>query len=135
MRSLIVILSAALIFGSATVISAKPHRHTNRHQEVEVQIAHERVVHGIKLKVVDLVDDSRCPKDVTCVWAGNARIKIQLIKNGKKNEVELNTGRGQQSVKFEGYEMTLSKLTPEPASNIRIRKDGYVATFKVTKAS
>jgi hypothetical protein len=67
------------------------------------------------------------------VWAGNAKIKVQLTKSGKKKNVELNTGMAPQTVRFEGYEFTLSKLTPVPASNIRIRKDGYLATFKVVK--
>ena len=104
-----------------------------RAQEVEVQIAHEKTFNGIKIKFIDMLDDSRCPKDTTCVWAGNARISVQVSRNGKKKIVELNTGRGLQAVVFEGYEFTLAKLTPEPASNVRIRKDGYVATFKVAK--
>ena len=135
MRSLFAIIFTALIFGTATIGFAKHHRNTKPHQEVEVQITHEKVVNGFKIKFVDLVEDSRCPTDTNCVWAGNAKIKVRLKKNGKTKDVELNTGRGLQTVKFEGYEFTLAKLLPAPASNIRIRKDGYVATFKVVKHS
>lgn len=133
MRSLIAIIFTALIFGTATVGFAKDRRHSRHHQEVEVQIAHEKTFNGFKIKFVDMLEDSRCPKDTNCVWAGNARVSVQVSKGGKKKIFELNSARGTQAVVFQGYEFKLAKLTPEPASNIRIRKDGYVATFNVSK--
>ena len=135
MRFLYAMVFTALIFGTATAGFAKPDRHNKRHQEVEVQIAHEKTFNGVKIRFIDLLDDSRCPKGTTCVWAGNARISVQVSKNGKKKVVELNSTRGPQAVVFEGYEFKLVKLIPEPASNIRIRKDGYVATLSVVKKS
>jgi hypothetical protein len=29
-----------------------------------------------------VTEDSRCPVDVTCVWAGNARIELRISRNG-----------------------------------------------------
>jgi len=127
MRSLFAILFAALLLGTSSAVSAK-HR-----AEVKVQINHETPYKGIKIKFVDLIEDSRCPTDTTCVWAGNAKISVQLSKNGKKKILEMNSGMSPKTVQFEGYDITLTKLTPAPASNIRIRKDGYVATFSLVK--
>ena len=127
MRSLFVILFATLLLGTASAVLAK-HR-----VDVKVQINHETPYKGIKIKFVDLIEDSRCPTDTTCVWAGNAKISVQLSKNGKKKILEMNSGMSPKTVQFEGYDITLTKLTPAPASNIRIRKDGYVATFSLVK--
>ena len=127
MRSLFVILLATLLLGTASAVLAK-HR-----VDVKVQINHETPYKGIKIKFVDLIEDSRCPPDTTCVWAGNAKISVQLSKNGKKKILEMNSGMSPKTVQFEGYDITLTKLTPAPASNIRIRKDGYVATFSLVK--
>jgi len=127
MRSLFVILLATLLLGTASAVLAK-HR-----VDVKVQINHETPYKGIKIKFVDLIEDSRCPTDTTCVWAGNAKISVQLSKNGKKKILEMNSGMSPKTVQFEGYDITLTKLTPAPASNIRIRKDGYVATFSLVK--
>ena len=128
MKLLFATLFAFLAFGSFTAVSAK------HPQQIKVQINHEASVRaGIRIKFVDLIEDSRCPTDTQCVWAGNAKIKVELSRNGTKKTVELNTGLAPQSVRFEGYEFKVTKLTPAPASNVRIRKDGYVATFTVTK--
>jgi hypothetical protein len=127
MRLLLTSLFAILVFGALTAAFAK---------QVEVQIGHETRIQnaGIKLKFIDLVEDSRCPTDTQCIWAGNAKIKISLSNAGRLPKIfELNTGVKPQTILFAGYEIKIVKLTPAPASNIRIRKDGYMATFSVTK--
>lgn len=102
-------------------------------QQGKVQIYHEANVSGVRIKFVDLIEDSRCPIDTQCIWAGNAKLKVQLSKNGRSKIVEMNTGTAPRTIRFEGYEVKVTKLTPQPASNIRIRKDGYVATFSVVR--
>lgn len=106
-----------------------------RHHDIKVAINKEVAAKGgLKIRFVDMIEDSRCPSDAQCIWAGNAKIKVQISRVGEKAETfELNTGAEPQSVVVAGYEIKLIGLTPEPASNIRIRKDGYVATFTVIK--
>jgi hypothetical protein len=36
----------------------------------------------IHLKFEEVLSDSRCPKDVECVWAGEAKILIEIYQNG-----------------------------------------------------
>jgi hypothetical protein len=116
---------AFILFGTVSAVSAK---------QIQVQINTETKINGIRIKFIDMLEDSRCPTDTQCIWAGNAKIKIGLSNSGRSaKQVELNTGLKPQSIVFGGYEIKLIKLTPAPASNIRIRKDGYVATFSVTK--
>ena len=127
MKLLLTSLFAIFVFGALAVVSAK---------QVEVQIGHETRIRnaGIRLKFIDLIEDSRCPTDTQCIWAGNAKIKISLSNAGRLPKIfEINTGLKPQSIVFAGYEIKIIRLTPAPASNIRIRKDGYVATFAVTK--
>ena len=102
--------------------------------KVVVQVEKEKSVSGmpLKIKFVKMVEDSRCPKDVNCVWAGNARITVKVTKNGRSSLLELNSNMGDPPV-FDGYRFTLVKLTPEPASNIRINPSGYMATISVQK--
>ena len=129
MKLLITSLFAIFIFGGLAAVSAKS-------KQVEVQIGHEQKVAngGIRLKFVDLIEDSRCPTDTQCIWAGNAKIKISLSNAGRRAKLfEINTGIKPQTILFAGYEIKIVKLTPAPASNIRIRKDGYVATFSINK--
>ena len=37
----------------------------------------------IELRFVKVISDSRCPKNVTCVWAGEAVVLVDVYKKGK----------------------------------------------------
>ena len=104
---------------------------------VSVQIHTEKAVPGagFKLKFVEMVEDSRCPEGTNCVWAGNAKVKIQLRGGrGGLKSYELNSTTQPTVLSYAGYEIKLTGLTPKPAANVRINPDKYVATFEVTKA-
>jgi hypothetical protein len=105
-------------------------------QEIKLLINKQKIVTKDKLtiKFVSLVEDSRCPTDTNCIWAGNAKIKIQ-VGRGKTaaKTFELNTNLEPQTVSFAGYEIKLVNLTPQPATNIRINRNGYTAVFSIKK--
>ena len=68
------------------------------------------------------------------IWAGVAKIKIQLRKTGKPaKEFELNTNQLNKSITFEGHTIKLTALTPYPKANMSYRADSYTATFTITK--
>lgn len=106
---------------------------TQPSKSVAVKVNHEKSIArtGMRVKFVEMVEDSRCPKDVECIWAGNAKIKVRVSKNGRSKIIELNTGIENKDAQFAGYEFKLTGLTPEPRSNIRINRSGYVATIEV----
>ena len=103
--------------------------------ETKVLINKQKIVTKDKLaiKFVSLVEDSRCPTDTNCVWAGNAKIKVQISKGKSAQTFEMNSNLEPQIVEFAGYEIKLVALDPKPASNIRINRNGYAATFAVGK--
>jgi hypothetical protein len=128
MRKTILALLLTLVFG--TFLQAQ----TN--QRITVQVNQQKTLSKsrITIKFVSLVDDSRCPTDVQCIQAGNGEIQIQLKKVGSAAKtVNLNTNTQPQSVSFAGYTIKLIDLNPKPASNIRINRLGYTATFLVDK--
>ncbi|MGH9946624.1 MAG: hypothetical protein ACRD6X_05430 [Pyrinomonadaceae bacterium] len=104
-------------------------------ETVSVQVGKSKIESSTKIKVefVEMMEDSRCPADVNCIWAGNAKIKIVVSKNGNEKTIELNSGIANKDNCFAGYNFKLEKLTPEPRSDIRIDKNGYVATISMTK--
>ncbi|MEW7289265.1 hypothetical protein [Aquimarina sp. 2304DJ70-9] len=43
-----------------------------------------------RIKFIKVIEDSRCPSDVTCIWAGQATASIELYEDGiLKEEKEL----------------------------------------------
>lgn len=89
----------------------------------------------IQVKFLELIEDSRCPADVNCVWAGIARIKVRLSKNGKTAEFELNTNHKDKPVIFQGYSVGLTALTPHPTTTSKYSQAAYIATLTVSKLS
>jgi hypothetical protein len=131
MKGFVAGLMLMLTLGTLPALAAK------RPETMRVQINHEKRFSKSRLKIrfVELIEDSRCPTDANCVWAGNAKIKIKVSKNGRTHELTLDTNGPQQAANAEGYAIKLIALTPAPRSNIRINRNGYVATFEAIKLS
>ena len=130
MKTVISTLILTLLFGSFNFINARTK------QQIKVLINRQKTIPGSKLtlKFVSLVEDSRCPRGTNCIDAGNAQITVKVSKsNGTAQTFELNTNSAPQFVTFAGYKIKLTDLNPEPATNIRINRNGYTATFVVTK--
>lgn len=50
----------------------------------------EQLFFGDKtIRFKEVISDSRCPKDVTCVWAGEAKVLIEIFENGKRMSEKL----------------------------------------------
>ncbi|HVQ36347.1 MAG TPA: hypothetical protein VMS31_02365 [Pyrinomonadaceae bacterium] len=90
---------------------------------------------NLKVKFDSSVEDSRCPKDVTCVWAGDARIVISVSRGkAKASTIELHTnGRFAREGRFEGYVIKLVELDPYPRSSRTAKPHDYVATLLIQK--
>ena len=105
-------------------------------QQFKLKVGQEVLVKdaGIKISGITVVEDSRCPTGVTCIWAGNGKVSVHLSK-GKSDAVavELNTNAGPKSSTYQGYEIRLVSLDPYPKNGVTIAKDDYVATLMVCK--
>ena len=44
---------------------------------------------GIRLTFKDVRADSRCPVDVQCIWAGEAKIGVVVTRNGAPDEMKI----------------------------------------------
>ena len=129
MKLLIASILVLAGFGSFSVVSAK------QGEEVSVKInTEERANGGVRVKFVELVEDSRCPVDTNCIWAGNAKIKVRVTRNGRSRVIELNTMTKGADPVFAGYKFRLTDLDPDLRTNVRINRNGYVAKIKITKA-
>ena len=128
---IILALILTLAVGALVSAQAQPQR---QQQKVQVNKQKKFSRSGLTVRFVELVEDSRCPKGTTCVWAGNAKIKVEVKRNGARKEIiELNTGTDDKSARYDGLLIELIDLTPEPANNIRINRNGYVATIAVSR--
>jgi hypothetical protein len=105
-------------------------------QEFELQINQEAMIEGEGLAVVfeSVLEDSRCPEGVDCIWSGNAKIKVRLSKHKQTPAtIELNTDVETKISSYLNYEIRLIALKPRPKADKAVRPDEYKATLIVTK--
>jgi hypothetical protein len=105
-------------------------------QPVNLRVGDQKNVFGRDLTVqfVSVLDDSRCPRDVRCVSAGNATIRIKVRRAfGPWQTFDIKLNGNNSTVSFRNYRIDFTSLTPYPRSNIRINRNGYRATLNITR--
>jgi hypothetical protein len=91
---------------------------------------------GLSVTFVRVAQDSRCPRDVQCIQAGDGVVVFELQHAGDRVETELHTaprsGKSQDSI--DGFSVTLVDLAPYPVSTSPTRPEDYVAALVATRA-
>ena len=73
------------------------------------------------VKFLKVVEDSRCPSDVTCIWEGQAIVLAEVTESGKQaQQVELLYGKRKNKslLSLEGYSLKGMSLSPYPSTDI-----------------
>lgn len=143
MKKALLILFAAIILGGAQVANAQvdgPYDKdpTTTGQSVTLGVNQNKRLFDRKLtvKVLAVVEDSRCPKDVACIQPGNAKVRVSFkMGNDPLKVVDLDLNAGQTSAMYGIYKITLTALTPYPATAAPIKRNKYMATLTVEPAA
>jgi hypothetical protein len=80
------------------------------------------------VKFLKVVEDSRCPSDVNCIWEGQAIVLVEVAETGKETQqLELRYGKriNKRILSSEGYSLKGMSLSPYPSST-NIDKMDYV---------
>jgi hypothetical protein len=97
---------------------------------------------GVKIGLMEVLEDSRCPRDVVCVWAGRAVVLISVTHEGQNlAQAELaigEAGKDASTWSFGRYTVELLALDPYPAaagSGDNDEKPVYSATLVLSPES
>lgn len=87
---------------------------------------------GLTIVFTAVRDDSRCPLDVVCVWAGNAEVLLAVsVGRAAAETLTLHTNLEPHAGLHGGYTVRLIALSPYPDSRRTIDADEYVARLRV----
>lgn len=110
-------------------------------QTIEFEYYSSKLCQGDKLhfenKAVQfkkVVSDSRCPKEVTCVRAGNVKVLVEFYEDGKSLGTDIIIGHDfDLSDKLNGMEINLSsfEVTPYPTTDYKIQPEDYTVNMKL----
>jgi hypothetical protein len=85
---------------------------------------------GLEVRFLGIVEDSRCPSDVTCVWAGEVKVHL-AVSDREKTELELLEGQG---ITFGAHRYTVLEVRPQPQSERKIPPEAYRVTLRVERS-
>jgi hypothetical protein len=105
--------------------------------EFVLSIGQSASITGEDLEITfkDVTGDSRCPSNVTCIWAGEVTCIIELKQAGSSSRMALNdSGLTTEYSKeaYKGYQLAF-KVTPYPVAGTEILLDAYRLHLIVSK--
>ncbi len=87
----------------------------------------------MRVRLVEVEEDSRCPVGVECIWAGNVRVALLVRGPGRTSRrVALNTASEPREIKLKGRTLTISKVSPARVVNRDLRPRDYRVTLTLS---
>lgn len=82
------------------------------------------------VKFLKVISDSRCPRQVTCIWPGEAKVFLGIEFNGKYFEKEIVvSGMGAEFPLAENFLIKILSLEPYPETPNGITPEEYCLSF------
>ena len=108
---------------------------------IKIPLGESIHLENVSIKFVEVLEDSRCPKNVTCVWAGRARVLVEVTESGKHvQQKELLFGQTKKgeiinNILFttEDSEIKGMTLKPHPNSEIVEDKDPFILLIYIDR--
>lgn len=110
---------------------------------IRIPLGEAVTIKGITIKFMEVLEDSRCPLDVTCVWEGRAMVKVLVSKKDEElyeaevvlGKVFRNEGGLTNCVYFDAdCKIEAIGLTPYPEKQFE-KKDPYVLIVREVEKS
>jgi len=106
-------------------------------KEFSLSLGQTAVISGENLEITfeEVLEDSRCPKGVVCIWAGRVRCLVQITKNDSSEKVELTEpGNNDQysSETFKIYQFAFNVI-PYPDIDKEIEESEYRMLMTINK--
>ncbi len=106
-------------------------------EEFSLQIGQTALLTGENMKISfqEVITDSRCPRNVTCVWAGQVSCLVRINDSGSTYDVVLTqSGLTDQHAKetYKQYKLSFN-TTPYPEAGKQIAPNEYKLLLTVSK--
>lgn len=101
----------------------------NTAERISVKIGESGSEYGFTLTPTEVIEDSRCPIDVTCIQAGTLRLRSGFVTPTSDGSriFEL-----EKPIIIENWEITLMQVDPAPESTREVGDSDYVFYFRIS---
>lgn len=114
-------LAPAVLLLAACTTTSVPRTDGN-----DVALGQEAVVDGPVVKPIAVLEDSRCPMNARCVWAGRVRVKMLWLRPEGNQEFELTLGEAKP---LSDGAITLTSVRPDKLTNLVLKPADYRFSF------
>ena len=128
MRNLIILLSILI----STTVMAQDGKVEVPKIGIKVSMGETVKIQDVSVKFIQVLEDSRCPKNTNCIWAGRVIAEVEVTSDGKKeikNLIfgELRADENESKVVFSSKEVNIIGLdvTPYPDVTEKMDKSSY----------
>ena len=135
-NNLFVVISACLLLLTSSCIASNEVK-VHLDEEFSLKSGQTVVISGENLKIefIEVTEDSRCPKGVTCIWEGRVSCLVEITYRESLHSVVLTEPgltkfppeQSFQEYKF-GYH-----IEPYPEASVDIAKEEYRLYLKISK--
>ncbi len=120
MKNFLVPIAALALAGCMTSDAAKA-------DGSDVRLGQTAYVDGPKIRPIEVLEDSRCPMNARCIWAGRVKLKMLWIRPSGNKEFELSSDK--PAPLADGM-ITLISVAPERVTNKKLVPSDYRFWFK-----
>jgi hypothetical protein len=118
-----------LIFNACQ--SSLQHEVYNYGEEFELSLGEKSTIgrDNFSIEFVDVLEDSRCSSNVTCIWAGNGKVQLRF----NTDDIQLNTYLEPQEMNLDEVNISLLSLDPYPEHPHQFDKEDYKVRLLIIK--
>ncbi|MCV0372275.1 MAG: hypothetical protein K5793_01795 [Nitrosarchaeum sp.] len=119
--------------------------------EIQPQQPAEFASEHLTVMFLEVLEDSRCPSDVTCVWEGQIRLAFEIFQDStdkiilnnndtvtamyQDSSIEIVLINNESVSVFDKYQIQLIDVKPYPNNTLTINPSDYAAVLKISKNS
>ena len=120
--------AAALIAALSLSACAATGQQTPLADGSDVALGQRAMVDGPVVQPCKVLEDSRCPMNARCIWAGRVRLQMVWMRgNGEKQPFEVTLG---EPVQLADGQFTLESVRPEKMTNVTLKPEDYRFSFR-----
>ena len=99
---------------------------------VDLAIGGTAIINGMKITPLSIVEDSRCPANANCVWAGRLLVSTRIESQGGGEELQLNLEMGKPVSVYGGW-LTLANARPAKIAGETLEPRDYRFLYRFQK--
>lgn len=118
------------VWGGSPKGPAAPNPSVQRQFSFVLKVGEKATVGGLSVSLVEIENDSRCPRNAVCIWAGEVTAKVQLIAGNRAETVTLHSMSAPST--FGSYKIGITGVSPAKLNN-QPEQAEYRLTFSVER--